>query len=65
MISINSLSRCINKKIILNSVNLCIETGQIHALLGHNGAGKTTIIKTILGLIKPTSGSVFVDGNDT
>jgi ABC-2 type transport system ATP-binding protein len=49
----------------LKSVNLDIERGEIFALLGPNGAGKTTLINIICGIVKPTSGSVTVDGYDT
>ncbi len=48
----------------LKSVDLQIRQGEIFALLGPNGAGKTTLISIICGLVRPTSGSVSVDGND-
>ena len=48
----------------LKSVDLNIERGEIFALLGPNGAGKTTLINTICGLVRPTSGTVTVDGHD-
>ena len=49
----------------LKDINLDIKRGEIFALLGPNGAGKTTLISTICGIVRPTSGSVTVDGNDT
>lgn len=48
----------------LSSVNLDLRTGEILALLGSNGAGKTSAIKLLLGLLKPSSGSVRVMGSD-
>ena len=51
-----------NKKI--GPVNLSIEKGEIVGFLGPNGSGKTTCIRLILGLIKPSSGSVKVNGFD-
>jgi ABC-2 type transport system ATP-binding protein len=48
----------------LRSVNLDISRGEIFALLGPNGAGKTTLIGVICGLVRPTSGTVTVDGHD-
>lgn len=48
----------------LNDINLTVNTAEILALLGPNGAGKTTLISTICGIIDPTSGSVFVDGEN-
>jgi len=46
----------------IENVSLSIERGEIFGLLGLNGAGKTTTIKLILGLLRPTSGSVMVEG---
>ena len=48
----------------LSGVSLAIQRGEIFALLGPNGAGKTTLIGIVAGLVKRTSGSVFVDGRD-
>jgi len=48
----------------LKDVNLEIQRGEIFALLGPNGAGKTTLISVICGIVKPSSGTVTVDGHD-
>ena len=48
----------------LKGIDLDIRKGEILALLGPNGAGKTTLISTICGLVRPTSGTVTVDGFD-
>jgi ABC-2 type transport system ATP-binding protein len=48
----------------LKDINLEIRRGEIFALLGPNGAGKTTLINIICGIVKPSSGTVAVDGND-
>ena len=48
----------------LKRINLDIRKGEIFALLGPNGAGKTTLINIICGIVKPSSGSVTVDGHD-
>ncbi|MFC9711315.1 ABC transporter ATP-binding protein [Paenibacillus sp. NPDC056933] len=48
----------------VHQVNLAVETGQIFGFLGPNGAGKTTTLKMLLGLIKPTEGTVKVFGKD-
>lgn len=48
----------------VDDVNLAIQEGEIFGLLGPNGAGKTTLISMITGLLKPTSGSISVDGLD-
>ncbi len=48
----------------LSDVNLTIRPGEIFALLGPNGAGKTTLIGSVCGLVKKTSGKIFVFGHD-
>ncbi|MDN4602564.1 ABC transporter ATP-binding protein [Paenibacillus vandeheii] len=48
----------------VHQVNLAVETGQIFGFLGPNGAGKTTTLKMLLGLIKPSEGTVKVFGKD-
>jgi len=49
----------------LKHVSLRIKNGEFAAIMGENGAGKTTLVKHFNGLLKPTSGSVLVDGVDT
>ena len=48
--------------IAVDSLNLTIHSGELFALLGINGAGKTTVIKMLSTLVKPTSGKAFVNG---
>ncbi len=50
---------------VLKDVNLVIRKGEVIALLGHNGCGKTTLTKHALGLLKPTEGKVLLEGRDT
>ncbi|GGF60614.1 ABC transporter ATP-binding protein [Alteromonas lipolytica] len=52
----------VRAKKILKNVSFSARRGEVLALLGGNGAGKSTTIKTFLGLMKPTSGSVELDG---
>src|ERR1700738_5367095 len=49
---------------VLHGVNLAVEKGQIIALLGAHGAGKSTTIKAIMGLVKPSAGRILLDGRD-
>jgi ABC-2 type transport system ATP-binding protein len=48
----------------LNDINLEVRRGEIFALLGPNGAGKTTLIGIICGIVKPSQGTVSIDGHD-
>jgi energy-coupling factor transport system ATP-binding protein len=50
---------------VLHGINLEIQRGDVIAVLGPNGAGKTTFVKHAIGLLKPKSGTVLVDGRDT
>ncbi len=50
---------------VLHGINLDIKAGDVIAVLGPNGAGKTTFVKHAIGLLKPRSGRVLVDGRDT
>lgn len=58
----NNYNKLIKKKEILTDINLNFESGKIYGLHGHNGSGKTMLLRAICGLILPTSGSVTVDG---
>ena len=64
MIQINNLSKNFGKLKVLNDVNLFCKEGECIALIGPNGCGKTTLIKTILGMVIPTEGTIKVN-NET
>lgn len=49
--------------VALDDVSFYVEKGKVLGLIGHNGAGKSTMLKIISGILKPTSGSVTVNGN--
>lgn len=59
-----SLSKHYRSRIAVDKVNLQIEKGDIYGFLGPNGAGKTTTIRMLLGLIKPTHGTIRIFGRD-
>ena len=62
-IIINNLSKVYDNGFnALKNVDLNIKKGEILAMLGPNGAGKTTLISIICGIVKPSDGSVTVDG---
>ena len=62
MISVINLSRSYGSTVAVDNVSFEITNGEVVGLLGHNGAGKTTIMKMITGFIEPSSGHVEVDG---
>lgn len=47
---------------IVNDINMKVERGTIHGLIGHNGSGKTTIIKCLTGIFPPDAGEILIDG---
>jgi len=51
-------------QVILNGVNFSVKRGETKLVLGGSGTGKSTVIKLILGLLRPDAGSVIVDGED-
>ena len=58
VIKTKQLTKKYGKQTVVNKVNLNVKKGRIYGLLGRNGAGKTTIMKMILGLTTTTSGNV-------
>lgn len=66
MLKIENLSFRYNKKsnLVLDNVSLELEKGQIGIVLGKNGSGKSTLFKNILGILKPLSGTVSIDGEN-
>ncbi|HXN10719.1 MAG TPA: ABC transporter ATP-binding protein, partial [Steroidobacteraceae bacterium] len=64
MISVRELTRLYGAVRAVDTVSFDIAPGEIVGLLGHNGAGKTTIMKMLTGYLEPTSGSIRVDALD-
>jgi len=63
-IEIKNLNKQYNNILAVKNINFTINKGSIVGLLGPNGCGKTTTIGMMLGLIKPTSGTVFINGQN-
>jgi ABC-2 type transport system ATP-binding protein len=64
MIEVENLSRSYGSVRAVNSVSFTIPAGEIVGLLGHNGAGKTTIMKMLSGYLEPSAGSIRINGLD-
>src|SRR5262245_13896723 len=65
MIVAKSLTRRFERTTALSDLNLTIEAGEMFALIGPDGAGKTTFFRILTGLLKPTSGSLTLDGHSS
>ncbi|PWU68219.1 ABC transporter ATP-binding protein [Gracilibacillus dipsosauri] len=61
IIQIDNVSHQFGKEKVLKDVDLKIEKGKIYGLLGPSGAGKTTLINMIVGMLRPTKGTIIVD----
>ncbi len=64
MIKIDNLKRAYGDFMAVDNVSFSIEKGEIVGLLGHNGAGKTTIMKMLSGYLEPSAGSIEIDEMD-
>ena len=64
MIRVSALTQTYGSLTADDQVSFEIGTGAIVGLLGHNGAGKTTIMKMLTGFLEPTGGSIEIDGLD-
>ncbi|HEX7938843.1 MAG TPA: ABC transporter ATP-binding protein [Gemmatimonadaceae bacterium] len=62
MIEIAGVSKCFGDVRVLSTVTTSFQRGRVTALVGPNAAGKTTLIKTILGLVRADSGEIRIDG---
>ena len=62
MIEVNAITKQFGKLEILKKVTMTLPAGECIALIGPNGCGKTTLIKCILGMVLPTSGTILFDG---
>ncbi|QIR37657.1 urea ABC transporter ATP-binding subunit UrtE [Tolypothrix sp. PCC 7910] len=63
MLNISNLNVYYGESHILRNVDLNVPSGQMICLIGRNGVGKTTLLKSIMGLLKPRSGTIHLEGN--
>jgi lipopolysaccharide export system ATP-binding protein len=59
-----NLKKRYGNRLVVKGIDIAVNTGEIIALLGRNGAGKTTTFQMMVGLIKPDSGNIYLDGTD-
>lgn len=62
MLSLSTVSSAYGSAQVLNGASLSVQAGEVLALLGRNGVGKTTLLKTIMNLVAPTGGELMLDG---
>ena len=63
-IEVKELTKSYNGRTVVDKISFCVEKGEVFGLLGHNGAGKSTIIDLLLGLKKPDCGTGTIFGLD-
>jgi lipopolysaccharide export system ATP-binding protein len=59
-----SIAKSYDKRVVLTDVSVSVGRGEVVGLLGPNGAGKTTCFYSVMGLVKPDSGRIMLDGED-
>jgi lipopolysaccharide export system ATP-binding protein len=63
-LEVRSIAKSYDKRAVLHDVSLAVHRGEVVGLLGPNGAGKTTCFYSVMGLVKPDSGRIFLDSED-
>ena len=63
-LEVRSIAKAYDRRAVLHDVSLDVHRGEVVGLLGPNGAGKTTCFYSVMGLVKPDSGRIFLDGQD-
>ena len=61
-IELRNIKKSYGDKAVLENFNLAVEKGEFLTVVGSSGCGKTTLLKMINGLIKPTEGDILIDG---
>jgi len=63
-LEVRSIAKAYDRRAVLHDVSLDVQRGEVVGLLGPNGAGKTTCFYSVMGLVKPDSGRIFLDSQD-
>ena len=64
MIEVKDLTKSFGNKTVLKNINATFETGKTNLIIGQSGSGKTVLMKNLVGLLSPTSGSILYDGRN-
>ncbi|MBT3171690.1 MAG: ATP-binding cassette domain-containing protein, partial [Rhodospirillaceae bacterium] len=64
MLEVHGLTAAYGRIPILHGIDLSVAEGEFVGILGHNGMGKTTLLKTLIGLLRPTGGSIELKGQN-
>ncbi len=63
-LEVRSIAKSYDQRAVLHDVSLSVSRGEVVGLLGPNGAGKTTSFYSVMGLVRPDAGRIFLDGQD-
>ncbi|MCL6741558.1 LPS export ABC transporter ATP-binding protein [Sphingomonas sp. RB56-2] len=63
-LEVRSIAKSYDRRAVLHDVSLHVERGEVVGLLGPNGAGKTTSFYSVMGLVRPDAGRIYLDGRD-
>ena len=64
LLEVTGIETCYGLSQVLFGISLAISAGEMVTLMGRNGMGKTTLIRTLMGLVRPRAGCVLIDGRD-
>ena len=63
-VRVENVTKKLKSTEVLKNVNLTLASGKVYGFIGKNGSGKTMLLRSIAGLLRPTTGKVYVDGRD-
>lgn len=64
MIEVKDLSKSFDGRVVLKDINIIFEEGKTNLIIGRSGSGKTVLLKNLVGLMRPSGGSILYDGRD-
>ena len=60
LIEVKNLIKSFDGRVVLDGINLCVERGSVFAIMGGSGCGKTTLLRHLIGVIRPDCGQILV-----